>query len=201
MLRYPLKNIYISRTTLLLIALLCACLAVFATLRRSSSSRASLVQVIWLFGDAFFPQKNLSVQEGENWYSENKEKLMEIHKLIRENPAIQMVNPALSIQYIENSKKFSPETMSVYKRLENECLSLGIKRISIFRDTNGLISIGYTLSSSGLGGISGGKTLSIKYVPNKSLIPKLYAEPENIVEPLDEENWYIIDYREGRKEK
>jgi hypothetical protein len=61
-----------------------------------------------------------------------------------------------------------------------------------------LVTVGYTLSSGGLC-VSGGRFLSIKFIPDKLSLPRIYDTSEYIVTPLEEENWYIVDYQDGRK--
>jgi hypothetical protein len=61
-----------------------------------------------------------------------------------------------------------------------------------------LVSVRYTLSSSGLS-VSGGRLLSVSFVPDKLSLSRIYNAPEYVATPLDEENWYLVDYREGRK--
>ena len=146
--------------------------------------------------------KDLSVADSEVWYAANKKALMALHGLILKNPTIARIDPGTPFQYVPNHKEFTPETVAAYEEIEKECVSLGMKHIAVFRkqslSTGELISIRYTLSSSGLA-VSGGKSLSIEYVPDEFIISRLRLDSENIVTPRDEENWYVVDYREGRK--
>ena len=146
--------------------------------------------------------KDLSVADGEAWYAANKKALMALHRLILKNPTIKRVDPGTPFQYVPNHKEFTPETVTAYEEIEKECVSLGMKHTAVFREhslsTGELISIRYTLSSSGLA-VSGGKSLSIEYVPDEFIISRLRLDSENIVTPLDEANWYLIDHRAGRK--
>jgi hypothetical protein len=162
----------------------------------------SFVVAARFLGGAFLPEKNLTMQEGEKWYFENKDALMELQKVVLQNPKILRVEPALSIRYIPNSENFTPEDMTMYNELKEKCISLGIKHINIGRKrrspSGALFEIAYTLTSSGLS-VSGGKSLGIEFLPDASIVSMLYNDPEYILNPLDEENWYLVDYRDGRK--
>lgn len=190
-----------SRKFLFLTVLLCISLLVFDALRRRGKSEASLIDVISFFGGAFFHQKNMTLHEGENWYSMNKEKLIRLHSLILKHPKIRRVDPGMSLQYVPNSSEFTPEDLSAYKTLEETCKSMNIKNIAVFRKfrsiTGCLISVRYTLSSSGLCG--GGRMISIEYIVDDTVISRFRSDSEHIVTPLDETNWYVVDYQEGRK--
>jgi hypothetical protein len=184
------------------LALLRLGLLLFLFCINSRGEGAPPVVAARFFAGAFFPEKNLTMQEGKNWYSENKEKLMETHGLVLQTPGIRRVEPGMPIQFVLNHKRATPETMTVYNELAKTCVSLGIKHIAVSRMGNNptgmLVSVSYTLSSSGLA-VSGGRFLGIEFVPDKLSLPRIYNTPEHVVTPLDEENWYLVDYREGRK--
>jgi len=185
-----------------LVLILLALLGFLFGLYSRREGRASLIDEVRFIALAFLPQKNLTMQEGQKWYSENKNALMELHKVVLQNPKILRVEPALSIRYIPNSEIFTPEDMTIYNELKQKCVSLGIKHIAIEReggDSKGsLFLVRYTLSSSGLS-VSGGRLLSVSFVPDKLAVSRIYDTPEYVVTPLDEENWYLVDYRDGRK--
>lgn len=185
-----------------LVILLCICFLIFYAVRRNGASEARFLYGIRFLGGAFIPHKNMTIQEGKSWCSVNKEKLMELHELVLQHPIIRRVDLGTSLKYVPNQEKFAPEDMSAYKTMAEECKSLGIKNIAVFRRFESpygrLISVDYILSSSGLC-VSGGRHLSVEFVPDKQSLPRLFDTPEYIVTPLDEEDWYIVDYREGRK--
>ncbi len=163
--------------------------------------RSFALGVLFL-GLVFLPQKNLTIPEGQKWYSENKAALMELHKVVLQTSDIRRVEPGTRLQLVLDFKSATPETMPVYNELTKICESLGIKHIAVFRMGNNpeglLVGVRYTLSSSGLC-VSGGRSLSIEFVPDKLSLPRIYDTPEYVVTPLDEENWYLVDYRDGRK--
>jgi len=162
----------------------------------------SFVVAAWFLGSAFFPEKNLTMQEGEKWYSENKEALMELHKVVLQTTDIRRVEPSMSSETVLNLRWATPKTMGAYKEMEQKCVSLGIKHIATERegrDSKGvLISVCYTLSSSGLS-VSGGKDLCVEFLLDESIHSMLCNDSEYILKPLDETNWYVVDYRDGRK--
>lgn len=167
-------------------------------MRFTSQLRKSVLVFFLLCAGSY--AKDLS--DSEAWYAANKKALMALHGLILKHPAIKRVDPGTLLQYVPNHKEFAPETVAAYEEIEKKCVSLGIKNIATAWDDRasgeGLISIRYKLSSSGLA-VSGGKSSSLEYIPDEILISNLRQTPENIVTPLDEKNWYVVDYRAGRK--
>ena len=145
---------------------------------------------------------DMSLERGKAWYAENKEKLMNLQCRVLQTPEILRVEPGLSIRDIPNGEKFTPDVLQTYNELLAKCNTLSIKNIAISRKLNSsfgqLISVRYVLDSGGLS-VSGGKSLSINFVPDDTLVPRLFRKPEDVWLPLDEKGWYVVDYQEGRK--
>jgi hypothetical protein len=188
------------RTSVLLLLLLGLLLFLFGI--RSRREGTSLINVVRFFSGAFLPERNLTMQDGKNWYSENKEALMDLHRVVLKTSDIRRVEPSTPIQFVLDHKWATPGTRTTYNELTKICESLGIQHIAVSRMGNNpaglLVSVRYTLSSSGLS-VSGGRLLSVAFVPDKLSLSRIYNAPEYVATPLDEDNWYVVDYQEGRK--
>ena len=181
----------VRRSSLTIILFVCVVVALFP-LRRSNLRLQDVIRTVWLLRG-----NDLTVAEGENWYRENQEELMAINTVLLDNPEIQKVRQdATSDQILKYCS--SLEAMPVYRKLEGECECLGIELIDVARDYDRLICVEYVLSSSGLS-VSGGKSLSISFVPDETIIDRIYSAPDHLVEPLDKEGWYLVDYEDARR--
>ncbi|MEJ2622218.1 MAG: hypothetical protein P8163_18795 [Candidatus Thiodiazotropha sp.] len=137
--------------------------------------------------------ENRSVN-GEDWFDENRKELLAINKSLLALPIIKRVESTLSLQFVPNSDKFDTATLKEYENIKSRCQRLGIENIDISRNDDGsLILISYTIMSSGIIAVAGGRSLSIEYLPDPSVLEFMETE-ERTYHPLKENPWYTAEY-------
>ena len=133
----------------------------------------------------------MTIEDGKEWFQENKMELLELRELLLKRPVIKRVTPDMSHKYIKNYNEFDLVDRIVYNYLEERCRALKIHTISSWRSSKNseLLGMDFVIDRHGIA--VSGCSISIEYNTNEKSI-KSVKDSGNVVEDLDIVDWYIV---------
>ena len=136
-----------------------------------------------------------TTESGAAWFAENRGGLLRLNAALLAQPQITWVEPALGLQFIPNSKTFSPEDVAAYREIEAMTKHLGVINIQAARvaaEPDGeLITNRYLLKRRGFV-FSSGDLLMVAYIPNGKYLDLWQERPGVQITPLEVEGWYAV---------
>jgi hypothetical protein len=137
--------------------------------------------------------EDISPARGEAWYSQHEDPIMRLHQIIMGRPAIQWVEPGLSMQFVPGFERFDQDTQKAYAEAERLCAHMGVINVAIAKEKGALdgalISVRYLLAREGLV-TSSGSMLSIDFIPDDGLVTLLRSQGHTLKQ-LPRPNWYV----------
>ena len=148
-----------------------------------------------VYTDILESMKNeMTISDGKYWFSTNKETLLSLHKILLNHPGIDRLDIGEGDNYYIYQRLSSADKIA-YRKVDIMSQTIGIHRASIVRREGKLLSIDYVIDIKRSSIFSDKeKILSIEYILIPIDIGEL-AKSNIIVEALDEDHWYVVEYR------